>query len=580
MSNENGLIYRISGPVVTAVGISPRMYEVVRVGDEGLMGEVIELHGDQSVIQVYEETSGISPGEPVIRTGQTLSVQLGPGLLTQIYDGIQRPLPKLEETMGVFITRGVDADGLDLEREWEFKATVDKGDEVSSGHVIGTVQETETIEHRVMVPPNVSGKVKSIKSGTFNIKETVCVLEDGSEIAMMQEWPVRHPRPFVQKYAPDVPLITGQRILDFLFPLAKGGTAGIPGPFGSGKTVTQQQLAKWSDAQIVVYIGCGERGNEMTEVLDEFPHLIDPNTNKPLMNRTVMIANTSNMPVAAREASVYTGITIAEYFRDMGYNVALMADSTSRWAEAMREISSRLEEMPGEEGYPAYLSSRLAEFYERAGRVQTLAGSDGSVSVIGAVSPPGGDISEPVSQGTLRIVKVFWGLDAGLARQRHFPAINWLNSYSLYPQALDQWYRDNIASDFPEVRTEISTLLQIESELQEIVQLVGSDALPIDQQLTLEVARMIREFFLQQNAFHDVDTFSDLDLQYNMAKAILTFQEEAKKAIAGGGQLEDVVNVPARTDLMRGRFEKGYAERISDLVNEMSKQIDASMEAN
>ena len=580
MSNENGLIYRISGPVVTAVGISPRMYEVVRVGDEGLMGEVIELHGDQSVIQVYEETSGIKPGEPVIRTGQTLSVQLGPGLLTQIYDGIQRPLPKLEETMGVFITRGVDADGLDLKRKWEFNAVAKKGDEVSSGQVIGKVQETETIEHRVMVPPNVGGKVKSIKSGTFNITETVCVLDDGTEIAMMQEWPVRHPRPFVQKYAPDVPLITGQRILDFLFPLAKGGTAGIPGPFGSGKTVTQQQLAKWSDAQIVVYIGCGERGNEMTEVLDEFPHLIDPNTNKPLMNRTVMIANTSNMPVAAREASVYTGITIAEYFRDMGYNVALMADSTSRWAEAMREISSRLEEMPGEEGYPAYLSSRLAEFYERAGRVETLSGSDGSVSVIGAVSPPGGDISEPVSQGTLRIVKVFWGLDAGLARQRHFPAINWLNSYSLYPQALDQWYRDNIAPDFPEVRTEISTLLQIESELQEIVQLVGSDALPVDQQLTLEVARMIREFFLQQNAFHDVDTFSDLDLQYHMAKAILSFQEEAKKAIAGGAQLEDVVNVPARTDLMRGRFEKGYEEKISDLVSEMNKQIDASMEAN
>ena len=580
MSKENGVIYRISGPVVTAVGISPRMYEVVRVGDEGLMGEVIELHGDQSVIQVYEETSGIKPGEPVIRTGQTLSVQLGPGLLTQIYDGIQRPLPKLEETMGVFITRGVDADGLDLERKWEFNAVAKKGDEVSSGQVIGKVQETETIEHRVMVPPNVSGKVKSIKSGTFNITETVCVLDDGTEIAMMQEWPVRHPRPFVQKYAPDVPLITGQRILDFLFPLAKGGTAGIPGPFGSGKTVTQQQLAKWSDAQIVVYIGCGERGNEMTEVLDEFTHLIDPNTNKPLMNRTVMIANTSNMPVAAREASVYTGITIAEYFRDMGYNVALMADSTSRWAEAMREISSRLEEMPGEEGYPAYLSSRLAEFYERAGRVETLSGSDGSVSVIGAVSPPGGDISEPVSQGTLRIVKVFWGLDAGLARQRHLPAINWLNSYSLYPQALDQWYRDNIAPDFPEVRTEISTLLQIESELQEIVQLVGSDALPVDQQLTLEVARMIREFFLQQNAFHDVDTFSDLDLQYHMAKAILSFQEEAKKAIAGGAQLEDVVNVPARTDLMRGRFEKGYEDRISDLVSEMNKQIDASMEAN
>ena len=580
MSEENGVIYRISGPVVTAIGIAPRMYEVVRVGNEGLMGEVIELHGDQSVIQVYEETSGIKPGEPVIRTGRTLSVQLGPGLLTQIYDGIQRPLPKLEETMGVFITRGVDADGLDLEKKWDFNANVKVGEEISAGHVIGIVQETETIEHRVMVPPGKGGVVKKIDSGSFNITETVCTLEDGSEIAMMQEWPVRHPRPFIQKYAPDVPLMTGQRILDFLFPLAKGGTAGIPGPFGSGKTVTQQQLAKWSDAQIVVYIGCGERGNEMTEVLDEFPHLIDPNTNKPLMNRTVMIANTSNMPVAAREASVYTGVTIAEYFRDMGYNVALMADSTSRWAEAMREISSRLEEMPGEEGYPAYLSSRLAEFYERAGRVQTLAGDDGSVSVIGAVSPPGGDISEPVSQGTLRIVKVFWGLDAGLARQRHFPAINWLSSYSLYPQALDQWYRDNIASDFPEVRTEISTLLQVEAELQEIVQLVGSDALPIDQQLTLEVARMIREFFLQQNAFHDVDTYSDLKLQYDMARAILSFQEEAKKAIAGGAQLEDVVNVPARTDLMRGRFEKGYDDKIEGLVSEMSKQISASMEAN
>ncbi len=580
MSEENGVIYRISGPVVTAIGIAPRMYEVVRVGNEGLMGEVIELHGDQSVIQVYEETSGVKPGEPVIRTGQTLSVQLGPGLLTQIYDGIQRPLPKLEETMGVFITRGVDADGLDLEKKWDFNASVKAGDEISAGHVIGIVQETETIEHRVMVPPGKGGVVKKIDSGSFNITETVCKLEDGTEIAMMQEWPVRHPRPFIQKYAPDVPLMTGQRILDFLFPLAKGGTAGIPGPFGSGKTVTQQQLAKWSDAQIVVYIGCGERGNEMTEVLDEFPHLIDPNTNKPLMNRTVMIANTSNMPVAAREASVYTGVTIAEYFRDMGYNVALMADSTSRWAEAMREISSRLEEMPGEEGYPAYLSSRLAEFYERAGRVQTLAGDDGSVSVIGAVSPPGGDISEPVSQGTLRIVKVFWGLDAGLARQRHFPAINWLSSYSLYPQALDQWYRDNIASDFPEVRTEISTLLQVEAELQEIVQLVGSDALPIDQQLTLEVARMIREFFLQQNAFHDVDTYSDLKLQYDMAKAILSFQEEAKKAIAGGAQLEDVVNVPARTDLMRGRFEKGYSDKIGELVSEMGKQISSSMEAN
>jgi V/A-type H+-transporting ATPase subunit A len=557
------------------------MYEVVRVGDEGLMGEVIELHGDQSVIQVYEETSGVKPGEPVIRTGQTLSVKLGPGLLTQIYDGIQRPLADLEAKMGVFIKRGVDADGLDMKKKWEFNATVSVGDEISGGTVIGTVQETETVEHRVMVPPHgISGKVASIQSGKFNITTTVCTLDDGTEIAMMQEWPVRTPRPFVQKYAPGVPLVTGQRILDFLFPLAKGGTAGIPGPFGSGKTVTQQQLAKWSDAQIVVYIGCGERGNEMTEVLSEFPHLIDPNTGKPLMNRTTMIANTSNMPVAAREASVYTGITIAEYFRDMGYDVALMADSTSRWAEAMREISSRLEEMPGEEGYPAYLSSRLAEFYERAGRVETLAGDDGSISVIGAVSPPGGDISEPVSQGTLRIVKVYWGLDAGLARQRHFPSINWLSSYSLYPQALDQWYRDNIASDYPEVRTKISSLLQVEAELQEIVQLVGSDALPIDQQLTLEVARMIREYFLQQNAFHDVDTFSPLDLQYAMAKAILTFQEESEKAIAGGAGLEEVVNVPARTDLMRGRFEQGYGERIDELLGEMSKQIAGTMEDN
>ena len=580
MSDENGVIYRISGPVVTATGIRSRMYEVVRVGHEGLMGEVIELHGDKSVIQVYEDTSGIRPGEPVVRTGQTLSVQLGPGLLTQIYDGIQRPLPVLEKTMGTFIERGVDADGLDLEKVWDFEATVNVGDELESGNVIGTVQETETIVHKVMLPPGISGKVASIESGSFNVTQTVCTLDDGTEIQMMQKWPVRSPRPYKQKYAPDTPLVTGMRILDFLFPLAKGGAAGIPGPFGSGKTVTQQSLAKYSDAQIVVYIGCGERGNEMTEVLDEFPHLIDPNTGKPLMNRTVMIANTSNMPVAAREASVYTGITIAEYFRDMGYDVALMADSTSRWAEAMREISSRLEEMPGEEGYPAYLSSRLAEFYERAGRVETLEGEDGSVTVIGAVSPPGGDISEPVSQGTLRIVKVFWGLDAGLARQRHFPAINWLSSYSLYPQSLDQWFRDNIATDFPEIRTEISSLLQVEAELQEIVQLVGSDALPVDQQLTLEVARMIREFFLQQNGFHDVDAYSGLEQQYKMAKAILTFQDSAKKALAAGGQLEDVVNVPARTNLMRDRFEPGYIDRVDGLVDEMNKQIAAAAEEN
>ncbi len=577
--SKKGQIYRISGPVVTAIGIKAAMFDVVRVGDEGLMGEVIELHGDKCVIQVYEETSGIRPGEPVINTGETLSVALGPGLLTQIYDGIQRPLEDLEEKMGVFITRGVDADGIVMDKKWTFNPTVKAGDVVKPGSVIGTVQETETIEHRIMVPPNKEGTIKDIKQGDFNVTETVCTLDDGTELQMMQKWPVRTPRPFAQKYAPDTPLITGQRILDFLFPLAKGGTSGIPGPFGSGKTVTQQQLAKWSDAQIVVYIGCGERGNEMTEVLSEFPHLIDPNTEKPLMNRTVMIANTSNMPVAAREASVYTGITIAEYFRDMGYDVALMADSTSRWAEAMREISSRLEEMPGEEGYPAYLSSRLAEFYERAGRVETMSGDDGSVTVIGAVSPPGGDISEPVSQGTLRIVKVFWGLDAGLARQRHFPSINWLNSYSLYPASLDQWYRDNIAQDFPEIRTEISSLLQVESELQEIVQLVGSDALPIDQQLTLEVARMIREYFLQQNAFHDVDTFSSLEQQYKMTLAILTFQSEAKKAIAAGAALEDVVNVESRTNLMRARFESGYLEKIDNLVDQMKKEINDAVEA-
>ena len=579
MSNE-GVIYRISGPVVTATGMDAGMYDVVRVGHEGLMGEVIELHGEKAVIQVYEDTSGIRPGEPVLNTGETLSVSLGPGLLTQIYDGIQRPLATLEEVMGVFITRGVDADAFDMEKKWTFEPQVSAGDSVESGQVIGHVQETETIVHKIMVPPGKSGVVKSIESGDFNVTETVCVLEDGSELQMMQKWPVRTPRPFTQKYAPDTPLVTGMRILDFLFPLAKGGAAGIPGPFGSGKTVTQQSLAKYSDAQLVVYIGCGERGNEMTEVLDEFPHLIDPNTGKPLMNRTVMIANTSNMPVAAREASVYTGITIAEYFRDMGYDVALMADSTSRWAEAMREISSRLEEMPGEEGYPAYLSSRIAEFYERAGRVETLHGDDGSVTVIGAVSPPGGDISEPVSQGTLRIVKVFWGLDAGLARQRHFPAINWLNSYSLYPQSLDQWFRDNIAQDFPEIRTQISGLLQIEAELQEIVQLVGSDALPVDQQLTLEVARMIREFFLQQNGFDPVDAYCDIHLQYHMAKAILTFQDSAKTAMAAGAVLTDVVDVPARSDLMRGRFEEGYIDRIEDMVKAMTEQIAATVEDN
>jgi V/A-type H+-transporting ATPase subunit A len=579
MKNE-GLIYRISGPVVTAINMKAAMYDVVRVGTEGLMGEVIELHGDKAVIQVYEDTSGIRPGEVVVNTGETLSVSLGPGLLTQIYDGIQRPLPTLEKEMGVFLTRGVDADAFDLEKIWTFEPQVSVGDTVVGGQVVGHVQETDTIVHKIMVVPGKGGVVKSIESGDFNVTQTICTFEDGSDMQMLQEWPVRTPRPYQQKYPPVIPLVTGMRILDFLFPLAKGGAAGIPGPFGSGKTVTQQSLAKYSDAQLVVYIGCGERGNEMTEVLDEFPHLIDPNTGKPLMERTVMIANTSNMPVAAREASVYTGITIAEYYRDMGYDVALMADSTSRWAEAMREISSRLEEMPGEEGYPAYLSTRIAEFYERAGRVETLNGEDGSITVIGAVSPPGGDISEPVSQGTLRIVKVFWGLDAGLARQRHFPAINWLNSYSLYPQSLDQWFRDNVAPDFPEIRIELSGLLQVESELQEIVQLVGSDALPVDQQLTLEVARMIREYFLQQNGFHEVDAYCDIHLQYKMAKAILAFQEAAKAAMASGAQLGDVVNVPSRSDLMRGRLNKGYIDTIDDMVKTMLAEIAATVEDN
>jgi len=581
-----GRIVWVSGPAVRADGMADaKMYETVTVGDSKLVGEVIRLTGDVAFIQVYESTSGLKPGEPVIGTGNPLSVLLGPGIIGQLYDGIQRPLKELSKASGSFIGRGITTTPVDMEKTYHFVPTASNGDEVLPGNVIGTVQETDLIEHSIMVPPNhPGGKISNLVSeGDYNLETELATVEkDGQNVPlkMYHKWPVRKPRPYNTRYDATVPLLTGQRVIDTFFPIAKGGTGSIPGAFGTGKTVTLHQIAKWANSQVVVYIGCGERGNEMTEVLDEFPHLMDPKTGEALMNRTTMIANTSNMPVAAREASVYTGITIAEYFRDMGYDVALMADSTSRWAEAMREISSRLEEMPGEEGYPAYLSSRLAEFYERAGRVETLAGGDGSVSVIGAVSPPGGDISEPVSQGTLRIVKVFWGLDAGLARQRHFPAINWLNSYSLYPPSLDQWYRDNIKSDFPEIRTEISALLQVEAELQEIVQLVGSDALPVDQQLTLEVARMIREFFLQQNAFHDVDTYSDLKLQYNMAKAILSFQEESKKAIAGGAALEDVVNVPARTDLMRGRFESGYEDKIDEMLEAMNKQIADTMEAN
>ena len=461
-----GKIFRVSGPVVTAEGISPRMYDVVLVGHEKLMGEVIRLEGEKSTIQVYEDTSGIMPGEPVENTGASLSVELGPGLLRSIYDGIQRPLPVLQDSMGDYILRGVTAPGLDHTVKWDFKSTAKVGDEVNGGDILGTVQETPTIVHKILVPPNVNGKIKSIKKGKYTVDEVIGTLEDGTKLQLMHKWPVREPRPFSRKHPPDIPLVTGTRTLDGLFPIAKGGTAAIPGGFGTGKTVTQQTLAKWSDAQVVVYVGCGERGNEMTEVLTEFPHLKDPKTGGPLMDRTVLIANTSNMPVAAREASVYTGITLAEYYREQGYDVSLMADSTSRWAEAMREISSRLEEMPGEEGYPAYLASRLSEFYERAGRVETMAGDDGSVTVIGAVSPAGGDFSEPVTQNTLRIVKVFWALDSKLAQKRHFPAINWLTSYSLYNRVLGDWYSENASKNWSENIASAMAVLQEEAELQ------------------------------------------------------------------------------------------------------------------
>ncbi|MCD4765368.1 MAG: ATP synthase subunit A [Methanosarcinales archaeon] len=570
-----GEIYRISGPVVTIQGINTRMYDVVKVGHERLMGEVIGIEGDRSIVQVYEETAGIRLGEPVENTGMPLSVQLGPGLLESIYDGIQRPLPLLREKMGDFIERGVMADGLDQEKLWEFKSTAKAGDAVSGGDVIGTVQETINVEHRIMVPPNVSGTIDEIKDGKFKVVDTICTLTDGTELQMMQKWPVRMPRPVTKKLTPNTPLITGQRILDGLFPVAKGGTAAIPGPFGSGKTVTQQQLAKWSDTEIVVYIGCGERGNEMADVLTEFPELEDPKTGRPLMERTVLIANTSNMPVAAREASVYTGITIAEYYRDMGYDVSLMADSTSRWAEAMREISSRLEEMPGEEGYPAYLSARLSEFYERAGRVKSLAGLDGSITIIGAVSPPGGDFSEPVTQNTLRIVKVFWALDAKLAQRRHFPSINWLSSYSLYTKGLADWYNDNVSPEWIKLRDNAMDLLQQEAELQEIVQLVGSDALPPDQQLTLEITRMIREIFLQQNAFHPVDTFCPMDRQYKLLETIQKFADKANVALDSGVTMQDIVKLESKDELGKVRFDEDFEGALKKVIDKMEDEFDS-----
>ncbi|MBZ3935394.1 ATP synthase subunit A [Methanimicrococcus blatticola] len=569
-----GKVYRVAGPVVTVVDLDTKMYDVVKVGHEGLMGEVIKIVGNKSIIQVYEETSGIKPGEPVENTGLPLSVELGPGLLESIYDGIQRPLSVLKDEMGNFIKRGVSADGLDHDKFWEFNACVKKGDTVKPGDVIGTVQETENIEHRIMVPPNMEGgEVAEIKSGKYTVDDVVCKLKDGTELKMAHRWPVRAPRPVTKKLAPKIPLITGQRVLDAMFPVAKGGTAAIPGPFGSGKTVTQQQLAKWSDANIVVYIGCGERGNEMAEVLNEFPELEDPQTGRPLMERTVLIANTSNMPVAAREASVYTGITIAEYFRDMGYDIALMADSTSRWAEAMREISSRLEEMPGEEGYPAYLSARLAEFYERAGVAQSLNDATGSITVIGAVSPAGGDFSEPVTQNTLRIVKVFWALDAKLSQKRHFPAINWLNSYTLYQETLAPWFTENVAPDWNDLRGKAMEILQLEAELNEIVQLVGSDALPESQQVSMESARMIREIFLQQNSFHPVDTYCSFDKQYKLLKSIMRWDELAAKYLADGAPVKALVAMDSKAELGKIKYEENFDAMLTDVMNKMEAEF-------
>jgi V/A-type H+-transporting ATPase subunit A len=551
-----GVLYRISGPVVQARELKgAKMYDVVKVGSERLTGEIIKMDGDIATIQVYEDTNGLRPGEPVESTGEPLSVELGPGLLQSIYDGIQRPLNVMADKGGAFITRGLSANSLGRDRKWEFAPVAKKGQKVKHGDVLGTVQETEVILHKILSPCD--GTVKVIDGGKFTVEETVCTLDAGGkdrEVTMMQRWFVRRSRPVAEKFDPVLPLVTGQRIVDTFFPIAKGGAVCVPGPFGSGKTVTQHQFAKWSDTQIVVYVGCGERGNEMTDVLTEFPHLEDPKTKKPLMFRTVLIANTSNMPVAAREASIYTGATIAEYYRDMGYDVALMADSTSRWAEAMREIGGRLEEMPGEEGYPAYLARRLAEFYERAGRVRCL-GSDegrtGSVTIIGAVSPPGGDINEPVSQNTLRVTKVFLALDASLAQRRHFPAFHWLRSYSLYEDTLDSWYVNNVSSDWVALRKEAMALLQKEAELQEIVQLVGPDALPEKEQAVLLSTKMIREDFLQQSAFHEIDTYSSMKKQYLLLRNILRFHHRAIAAVEIGVQLKRVLEMPIRERIAR-----------------------------
>jgi V/A-type H+/Na+-transporting ATPase subunit A len=571
-----GAISRISGPVVLSEGMmGSRMYDVVKVGEQQLNGEIIRLDGDQAVIQVYEDTTGLLVGEKVSNTGLPLSVELGPGLLSSIYDGIQRPLPLLAEKSGSFISRGVTLPGLSHEKRWEFRPRVKKGDHVTGGDVIGTVTEYH-LEHHVMIPPFVSGTVREIRSGEFTIDEPVCTLDDGNQIPMLQTWPVRKGRPYQRKMDPDTLLVTGQRVFDSLFPVTKGGTAMIPGGFGTGKTVAEQTLAKWSDTQIVVYIGCGERGNEMTDVLTEFPELLDPRTKRPLIQRTILIANTSNMPVAAREASIYTGITLAEYYRDMGYDVALMADSTSRWGEALREVSGRLEEMPGEEGYPAYLATRLAAFYERAGRVVCL-GSDerkGSVTVVGAVSPPGGDFSEPITQNTLRIAGTFWALDTSLAYRRHFPSVNWIKSYSLYLDQVQDWFATSGFSDWKDLRARAMYLLQKEVELQEIVQLVGPDALPESEKAILEITRMIREDFLQQSAYHDVDSFCSLDKQYWMLRVILSFHERVDQAMGKGVPLVKILKLPIKTEIGRMK-ELTEINQIKDLIT----QIDGSLSA-
>ena len=578
---STGVIKKVAGPLVIATGMrDANMFDVVRVSQQRLIGEIIEMHGDEASIQVYEETSGLGPGEPVESTGMPLSVELGPGLIASIYDGIQRPLDDIRKVSGTSLKRGVEVPSLKRDIRWEFVPAAKPGDEVEAGDVLGTVQETIVVEQKIMVPYGVSGRVKSIQAGSFTVEETVAVIEtaDGDrEVALMQKWPVRRGRPYSRKLPPRTPLITGQRVVDTFFPIARGGVAAVPGPFGSGKTVIQHQLAKWAEADIVVYIGCGERGNEMTDVLNEFPELKDPKTGQSLMQRTVLIANTSDMPVAAREASIYTGITIAEYFRDMGYSVALMADSTSRWAEALREMSGRLEEMPGEEGYPAYLGSRLAQFYERAGDVVTLGkeGREGALSVIGAVSPPGGDISEPVSQATLRIVKVFWGLDSALAYKRHFPSINWLKSYSLYLNDMEKWFNANVAGDWMSCRQEMMALLQDEAELEEIVKMVGMDALSAGDRLKMEAARSIREDFLHQNSFHEIDTYTSLKKQHLMMKLVLGFYDKSVEALKEGAAVNDLIKMSVREQIGRYKYtpEDQLDTQYEAVVKELAAEI-------